>query len=145
MTRGVRELPLDGYSKVGTVYGTLEHNGRTIVLRHYACHLLPNRPDLDGDKDGCCHWSCRMQALRDAGKADVADKLEQNARAKDWLGNWGKMIYDPERHGRDPERRRRAATMIRLLRSRAIGYADACRLGVWSGASTGKEGSAAAG
>lgn len=101
-----------GFRKVGTIYG--EFRGRP--LYHYRCRLLPGSA-LDGQLDGCCHFTCRLQALRDAGYDDVADKLSRNATAQDWRRNWGKMVYDEQEHGRDPRRRQLAADYMRQLRN----------------------------
>lgn len=126
----LQELPT-GFRKVGTVYA--EFRGKPCY--RYRCGYLRN-PALDGVHDGCCHRSCRMQMLREAGHGDVADKLEANAEARDWLHNWGKMVYDPNEHGkqRGTERRKLAARLMRQMVQKKLGYADVVVTGCWAGA-----------
>jgi hypothetical protein len=74
-----------------------------------------------------------MKMLIDAGHTDIADKLDANASARDWLRNWGKLVYDPSVHGRDRNRRRAAAQIVRAIR-RGTKVVDAVRAGAWIGA-----------
>lgn len=121
---------ITGFRRTGHIYGEFEKR----PLYEYRCTILPNSPHLDGVSDGCCHFECRLQSLREAGYADVADQLQRNASALDWLRNWGKLLYDPDRHGRNQERRNAAAAILRGMRQSKIGYADAVRTGAWAGA-----------
>lgn len=117
-----RSFPIGsrGFRKVGRVYG------------HYKGRELFEYPCLKGCAGGrCCHFDCRLAALREAGRADVADRLEANAGARDWLANWGKLLYDPEKHGRDGKRRKLAAQIVRGMRAATVGYADAVVGGCW--------------
>jgi hypothetical protein len=107
--------------RVGRVYGHFEGKPLWEYPCQYGC----------GD---CCHFQCRLKALRDAGQAAVAERLEANHKAKDWLSNWGKLLYDPREHGRDPQRRTAAARIVLEMRRNAMNYADAVRTGCWAGA-----------
>ncbi len=94
-------------------------------LHEHPCHFVTGT---------CSHRECRLAALRAAGKARVADALVRNDEARDWLSNWGRMLYDPAEHGRDARRRALAARLIRAMRSGRVGYADAAIAGAWAGA-----------
>lgn len=93
-----------------------------------------NEACVYGLRDGCWHHECRLAKLRAIGRQDVAAKLDRNADARDWLGNWGKMVYDRERQGRDAKRRKVAAEIVRAMRNGGIGTADAVITGAWVGA-----------
>jgi hypothetical protein len=82
----------------------------------------------------CVHHCCRMAALRTAGFHQIAARLEANATARDWAGNWGKMIYEKGKHGHDPQRRKMMADMIRAMRKETLSYGAACIGGCWVGA-----------
>jgi hypothetical protein len=112
------------FGRVGRIYDT--YNGRECY--EYDCTFGPT---ISG---GCCHFCCRMSALRSAGRDAVAVRLEANAKARDWLDNWGKLLYDPRQHGRDAKRRKAAAEVILAMRRQAMGYADAVTTGAWAGA-----------
>lgn len=109
--------------RVGRIYDSYE--GRP--LYEYPCIYFPAG-------DYCCHFSCRMKALRDAGYTQVADRLEQNDKARDWLHSWGKLLYDPGRHGRDKARRKSVAQIIIAMRRGECAYVDAVYAGAWTGA-----------
>jgi len=81
----------------------------------------------------CVHECCRRAALIAAGFPQVAARLKANAKALDWARNWGKMVYEEGRHGRDPKRRKLMADMIRAMRNETLGYGDACIGGCWAG------------
>jgi len=120
---------ITGFRKTGHIYGSFEDR----PLYEYKCTIL-SKPHLDGIHDGCCHFECRLESLRQAGFPDVAAKLAANAEAKDWLRNWGKMVYDPEYGYGGPERRKMAAQFMRALRNKAVSYGNACASGAWAGA-----------
>ncbi len=94
-------------------------------LQEHPCHFATG---------SCYHRECRLAALRVAGKARVVDRLSRNDDARDWLSNWGRMLYDPSTHDRDPKRRALVAHLIRAMRRGAISYADAVVAGAWAGA-----------
>lgn len=98
------------------------------------CHGYGARWAARGDDPGCWHRDCQIADLRAAGRNVHADRLEANDHAKDWQGNWGRMLYDPKDHGRDPVRRTAMAKVIRAMRNRTADYADAVRAGCWAGA-----------
>jgi hypothetical protein len=108
--------------RTGRIYGTFE--GRD---------LYDNECSFAGI-ERCCHFPCRLDALRKAGLADVADRLDANAKSQDWLRNWGRMVYDPSEHGRDARRRKVASQIVRAMRSGKADYSGAVRAGAWLGA-----------
>lgn len=120
-----------GFKRVGRIYG--QYEGRP--LYHYPCTYF---------KGDCCHLSCRLAALRAAGHGEVADTLERNSKAWDWLQNWGRMVYDipvrehgrmsPEQKRKDAHRRKAAAGIIRGMRAGGVDYGQACIGGAWVGA-----------
>lgn len=118
-------MKLRYFGRVGRIYNTWQAGQRTHECYEYPCTFGLSH---------CCHQDCRLEALRAAGYNTAADRLEANWQAKDWLKNWGRMVYDPQDHGRDPKRRNMAAAFIRRLRNRHLGYADACVGGAWTGA-----------
>ena len=117
-----------GFRKTGHVYGEF----RGLPMFEYKCNYL-NDPKLDGVHDGCCHFGCRLDSLRAAGHEAIAARLEANAKARDWLHNWGKMLYDPKEHGRNPERRKKAAAVIRMMRNQSLDTYHATVVGMWAG------------
>ena len=80
----------------------------------------------------CVHPSCHWYALRQQGRTTLADQLERNAKAQDWLANWGKLVYDPAQHGDSPERRQQAARIVRAMR-KGLDYGTATIIGAWAG------------
>jgi|GEM_PF-5515072 len=107
--------------RVGRRYGTFEGHG----VYEYPCTFA--------GFGWCCHFCCRMAALRKARHADTAEQLERNSKAQDWLRHWGKLLYDPAEHGRDPKRRSAAAAIVREMRRGRADFADAVRAGAWTG------------
>ena len=109
------------------------HSGK--VYSHYGTQPLFDYPcDLGGDR--CCHFSCHMEELRRIGLAHVAEQLERNNKARDWLYNWGKILYDPQDHGKDPKRRKLAADIVRSMRNGKVDSTSAVIGGCWIGALT---------
>lgn len=122
-------LAVANFRKVGRVYGQFERHS----LFEYPCNYLA--PDADGSPHQCCHHSCRMDALRQAGFTAVAERLEGNAKAIDYRHNWGKLIYVDAKHGRDAKRRKAMAVAMRAMRDKhATNYADIIVAGCWQGA-----------
>lgn len=87
---------------------------------------------------GCCHIPCKLAWLRAQGLTGLADRLQRNGEARDWLSNWGKLLYDPRTDGRHPERRRKAAAIMRAMRNGQADYAAVVRAGAWAGAAIGR-------
>lgn len=83
----------------------------------------------------CCHHApCKIAWLKAQGLESLATRFERNNEARDWLNNWGKLLYCPSEHGRHPERRRKAAIIMRAMRNGGIGYVAAVQAGAWTGA-----------
>lgn len=118
-----------GNRKVGKVYGHLTHRGLVRDLYDYECTIAPKGVEAGR----CCHRCCRLAALCAAGHEQVAKRLEANSVARDWLRNWGKMVYDPQIHGKNAKRRALAAKLARALRDGAD-VVDVIRGGCWAGA-----------
>lgn len=96
---------------------------------------VPEYPCMFSINGGTCyHARCRGEALKARGLANVAARLAVNADVKDWQRNWGLMLYEPKRHGRDPDRRRAMAKIIRQMRAGKADYAGSCVAATWLGA-----------
>jgi hypothetical protein len=124
-------MPKAKFGRAGRIYDTFR--GRD--LYEYPCDILGQH----GEPRQCCHFDCRLRAIRLLGKCEVADKLDANATAQDWARNWGKLVYEKNdgwrgRKAQDRQRREAMAKIIRGMRTRSMGFAEACVTGTWAGA-----------
>lgn len=85
----------------------------------------------------CLHSDCRFDWMRAHGDGARADREERNMGVRDWMSNWGKLVYDPSCHGRDKARRKMMADIARAMR-KGLPFVDAVRAGAWGGASIGR-------
>lgn len=92
------------------------------------------KPRPDNPEGFCQHFGCRMAWLRANGLDALASRYERNSAARDWINNWGKLLYDPRTDGRNPNKRSAMAKMVRAFRSGIGTSADLVVAGAWGGA-----------